>query len=164
MTQTNDPNPADSTQRGQFGIQRIYVKDISFETPNSPAIFREQWTPAVNLELHSESKALEPNVYEVVISITVTVKVGELTAFLAEVRQAGIFSIQGLDAPQLGPTLGAFCPNILFPYAREAVSDLVVRGGFPPLYIAPVNFDALYAEQVRRHQQTQQAPASGAPH
>jgi len=144
-----------ATTDGQFAIHKIYVKDLSFETPNSPAIFRGEWRPQLDVQLHSEAKRIEPDVYEVVLTVTVTTKLQQTTAFLVEVQQAGIFGIAGVPEGHLGPMLGSFCPNLLFPYVRETVSDLVTRGGFPQLLLAPVNFDALYArhlEDARRAQ------------
>ncbi|WP_298440834.1 protein-export chaperone SecB [uncultured Ferrimonas sp.] len=135
-----------------FQIQRVYTKDISFETPNSPAIFQKEWKPEVKLDLDTRSNKLADDTYEVIISITVTVKVEEDTAFLAEVQQAGIFTVANLPEPQLAHALGAGCPNILFPYAREAVASLVNRGTFPPLNLAPVNFDALFAQYMQKRQ------------
>ncbi|WP_163934015.1 protein-export chaperone SecB [Paraferrimonas sp. SM1919] len=143
-------------QAPQFNIQRVYTKDISFETPNSPAIFQKEWNPEVKLDLDTRSNKLAENVFEVVLTLTVTASIGEETAFLAEVQQAGIFSIEGLTEQQLAHSLGAYCPNVLFPYARETVSNLVNRGTFPQLNLAPVNFDALFAQYV---QQSQQAAA-----
>ncbi|WP_028116610.1 protein-export chaperone SecB [Ferrimonas senticii] len=133
-----------------FQIQRIYTKDISFETPNSPAIFQKEWKPEVKLDLDTRSSKLADDTYEVVIAITVTVKVENDTAFLAEVQQAGIFTVANLPEGQLAHALGAGCPNILFPYAREAVASLVNRGTFPPLNLAPVNFDALFAQYLQK--------------
>ena len=143
----------------QFAIQKIYVKDLSFETPHSPAIFSVEWRPDVNLNLSSEAQSLASDVYEVVLAVTVTVKVGDKTAFLVEVQQAGVFNARGFGQQDLSQMLGSYCPNILFPYAREAVSDLVVRGGFPQLLLAPVNFDALYAQHLSQ-QTASQAPAT----
>lgn len=141
-----------SEQQVQFSIQRIYVKDTSFEAPNLPELFREaqDWRPEINMDLNTSSSVLEEGVHEVVLSLTVTAKLGEKTAFLVEIQQAGIFQANGLDNDQLGHTLGAYCPNILYPYAREAVSSLTARGGFPPLHLAPVNFDALYAQHLQQ--------------
>jgi len=136
----------------QFSIQRIYTKDISFETPNSPEIFTKDWKPDVKLDLDNRSSKLEEGVYEVVLSLTVTATVEEKTAFLCEVQQAGIFVIGNLPEAQLAHMLGAFCPNTLFPYARETVSNLVNRGTFPALNLAPVNFDALFAQYVQQAQ------------
>lgn len=130
-----------------FSIQRIYLKDASFETPHSPHIFRSEWQPRVDIELQTGSTLLEEGVYEVVIGITATAVVGDKVAFLAEVKQAGIFTVSQFPEDQMGPMLGIVCPNILFPYAREAISNSVVRGSFPQLNIDPVNFEALYMQQ-----------------
>lgn len=138
----------------QFSIQKIYTKDVSFETPKSPKIFIEKWEPSVDFNLGTRVEPLEPNLYEVGLTVTVTVKSGESIAYLVEVTQAGIFSLSEFTEQEMGPMLGSFCPNILFPYAREAVSDLVAKGGFPQLLLAPVNFDALYAQHLQQHQQS----------
>ncbi len=142
-------------------IQKIYCKDISFEAPNSPQIFRQQWQPEVSLQLGNSAQTLSEGIHEVVLSITVTVKIGDKTALLVEVQQAGIFNIKGYGEKELAAMVGSFCPNILFPYAREAISDLVVRGGFPQLLLAPVNFDALYQQHLRQ-QNKEQANGDGA--
>ena len=152
MTDQQNTEAAEA-QGPQFSLQRIYVRDLSFEAPKSPAIFRQEWTPSVALDLNTRQKALEGDFHEVVLTLSVTVKNGEEVAFIAEVQQAGIFLIQGLDAASMSHTLGAFCPNILFPYAREALDSLVTRGSFPALMLAPVNFDALYAQELQRIQQ-----------
>lgn len=145
----------------QFSLQRIYVRDLSFEAPKSPEIFRKEWAPNVALDLNTKQKALEGDFHEVVLTLSVTVKTGEETAFIAEVQQAGIFLIKGLDAASMSHTLGAFCPNILFPYAREALDSLVTRGSFPALMLSPVNFDALYAQELQRMQASEgQAPTA----
>lgn len=144
----------------QFEIQRLYIKDTSFESPNTPQIFREEWKPEVNIEIQTKSVILEGAVHEVVLTVTATTKISGKTAFLVEVQQAGIFTIGGFEKAQLAQMLGSFCPNVLFPYAREAMSDLVVRGGFPPLYLTPVNFDALYAQHL---QQQSEKDAAGKP-
>jgi preprotein translocase subunit SecB len=144
-----------NTQQEQFGIQNLYVKDISFETPQSPQIFMEDWKPKMEYEISNNINHLEENYFEVVLNITVTVKVEEKTAFLVEVHQAGIFVLSGFAQDHLNYMLNTYCPTILYPYARELISNLVTRGGFQPLLLAPVNFEALYAEQ----QQQQQAQA-----
>jgi preprotein translocase subunit SecB len=143
----------------QFAIQKIYTKDLSFETPNSPKIFTETWEPSVEFNLGTHVEPLENSFFEINLTITITVKNKETVAYLVEVNQAGIFSLGGFSEQEMGPMVGSFCPNILFPYAREVVSDLIVRGGFPQLLLAPVNFDALYAQHL---QQVQQAPGSEA--
>jgi preprotein translocase subunit SecB len=142
----------------QFAIQKIYTKDMSFETPNSPKIFTEKWEPSVEFNLSTNVLTLEAPLYEVALTITITVKCGATIAYLVEIIQAGIFTLSGFSDQELGPMIGSFCPNILFPYAREAVSDLVAKGGFPQLLLAPVNFDALYAQHLQQLQQ--QAPSS----
>jgi len=144
-----------------FNIQRIYIKDVSFEAPNAPAIFKDEWKPEVNVDLHTKTNDLEKDVYDVVLHLTVTVKMGETTAFLVEVHQAGIFTIKGFPKEQLSHALGSMCPNILYPYAREAISDLVTRGGFPQLLLAPVNFDALYMQHLEQ-QKNQESGAANA--
>ncbi len=159
MTEQNQAAATAEQQGPQFSIQRIFIKDVSFETPNSPAIFQKEWTPEVKLDLDSRSNKLDEGVFEVVLSITVTATVGEETAFLCEVAQAGIFTISELEDGQMAHMLGAYCPNILFPYARELVASLVNRGTFPQLNLSPVNFDALFAQYVQQQQAAQQADA-----
>jgi len=132
----------------QFEIQRIFVKDLSFEAPNTPHTFTEEWKPEVSLNLETKSNRIQDDLHEVVLSITATVTSSKKTAFLIEVHQAGVFMVKSFPDDQLHQMLGSFCPNILFPYAREVVSDMVVRGGFPQLILAPVNFDALYAQHM----------------
>ncbi len=136
----------------QFALQRIYTKDISFETPNSPAIFIEEWKPDVNVDLNTASTLLQEGLYEVVVTVTVTTKVGDKTAYLAEAQQAGIFAISGFGEQELGGMIHSYCPNVLFPYAREVISDLVNKGSFPQLLLAPINFDALYAQHLQQQQ------------
>lgn len=152
MTDQATTGAAQEAQGPQFSLQRIYVRDLSFEAPKSPEIFRQEWTPSVELDLNTRQKPLEGDFHEVVLTLSVTVKTAGETAFIAEVQQAGIFLISGLDAAAMSHTLGAFCPNILFPYAREALDNLVTRGSFPALMLAPVNFDALYAQELGRIQ------------
>ncbi|MGD8926782.1 MAG: protein-export chaperone SecB, partial [Thioalkalispiraceae bacterium] len=139
-----------------FNIQKIYTKDISFESPNCPTIFTEEWKPANNLDLNTNATPIGENTYEVVLSLTVTTKLGDNTAYLCEIHQAGIFYISGFEDSDLHAMLGSFCPNILFPYAREAVSDIVTRGGFPQLLLAPINFDALYAQHMQEQANAEQ--------
>jgi len=152
MTDQATTGAAQEAQGPQFSLQRIYVRDLSFEAPKSPEIFRQEWTPSVELDLNTRQKPLEGDFHEVVLTLSVTVKTAGEVAFIAEVQQAGIFLISGLDAAAMSHTLGAFCPNILFPYAREALDNLVTRGSFPALMLAPVNFDALYAQELGRMQ------------
>ncbi len=143
---------ANTEAQQNFQIQRIFLKDTSFEAPNSPEIFQKEWNPDVKLDLDTQSRELAENVYEVVLRLTTTVKNEEENAFLCEVQQAGIFSVEGMDGNQLAHCLGAFCPNILFPYARETISSLVVKGTFPQLNLAPINFDALFMNYLESQQ------------
>jgi preprotein translocase subunit SecB len=149
----------------QFSIQRIYTKDVSFETPNSPAIFQKDWQPEIKLDLDTRSNKLADNTYEVVLAVTVTATVDGLTAFLAEVQQAGIFTIGNIPEAALAHTIGSFCPTTLFPYARESVANLVNRGSFPQFNLAPVNFEALFASYLKqRTEDAEAAPASTETH
>jgi preprotein translocase subunit SecB len=144
----------------QFALQKIYLKDTSFETPNSPEIFTEEWKPDVNVELQTNGKPLADGVMEVVLTVTVTAKLGDKIAYLAEVHQAGVFTMVGFSGDELAHMQGSYCPSLLFPYSREAVSDLVGKGGFPQLLLAPVNFDALLAQ----HKQQQAESSDEAVH
>ena len=154
----NKTNEAANTKEAapEFSIQRLYLKDLSLESPNSPKIFLEQWNPELNMDLSTKTQALENSTHEVELTVTVTVKVKETTAFLIEVKQAGIFTISGFPEEQLGPMLGSFCPNVLYPYAREAITSAVMKAGFPQLYLAPVNFDALYEQHRQQAESTEE--------
>jgi preprotein translocase subunit SecB len=146
----------------QFSIQKLYIKDVSFESPDTPAVFTfSSWEPQIELNLNNASKPVSEGVYEVVMSITATVRNNGKTAFLVEVQQAGLFNISGFSEQDTKYILGAQCMNILFPYAREVVSDLTNRGGFPPLLLNPVNFDALYAQAMQKQQAEAEAGAGG---
>ncbi len=151
---------AESNPEQQFAIQRIYTKDLSYEAPSVPKVFSSEWKPELNLDINTKTNALEGDMHEVVLSLTVTVKNQNENAFLVEVHQAGIFQIKGFDADQLKQTLGAFCPSVLYPYAREVVSDVVTRGGFPQLILAPVNFDALSAQSQSQGAKQKEGAAS----
>ena len=142
----------------QFALQRIYLKDCSFESPRSPKVFQQQWQPHVNFDIKTRSEQVQDDVYQVILSLTVEAKLEEQSAFLAEVHQAGIFTLKNFTAVQREPILAAVCPNILFPYARESIDTLVVKGSFPALMLAPVNFDMLY--QQKKQQQAQAAQAT----
>ncbi len=145
-----------SEENQQFAIQKLYLKDVSFESPNSPQAFTDgDWQPQVNVQLNSGNKVISQDTYEVVLEITVTAKQNEKTAFLVELKQAGIFTISGFPEENLGGMLGAYCPETLFPYAREAISELISKGGFPQLLLQPVNFNALYTQQVQQQQAAQ---------
>lgn len=141
----------------EFGIQRIYLKDASFESPKAPDGFRQPWKPKINLEVNSKNQALQDDLFEVVLVVTATAKSeSDETIYLVEVHQAGIFLLKGLSDEERARTLGSYCPSHLFPYAREAIDGLVVKGSFPPLSLAPVNFEAVYGEAMRqRSEQTE---------
>lgn len=134
----------------EFSIQRLYLKDLSLETPNSPAIFLEQWTPEVAMDIGTKTQVLEGDNHEVELTVTVTVKVAEKVAFIVEAKQAGIFLISRFAEDQVAPMLGSFCPNVLYPYVREVITSAVMKAGFPQLYLSPVNFDALYEQHKQK--------------
>lgn len=145
-----------SEENQQFTIQKIYLKDVSFESPISPQAFTSgDWQPQINVQINSSNQAIADDTYEVVLNITVTAKHDDKTAFLAEIKQAGIFTIAGFEQENLGGMIGAYCPETLFPYAREAISELVSKGGFPQLLLAPVNFNALYTQQMQQQAEAQ---------
>ena len=127
-----------------FSIEKVYVKDLSLEIPNAPQVFLERDAPMVDIQLHHNSTGVEQGVYETVLTVTVTAKANDKTMFLVEVAQAGIFVVRNVPAQELEAILGVACPNILFPYVREVISDVVVRAGFPPVILSPVNFEAIY--------------------
>ena len=148
QSQTNQP---------VFSIEKVYVKDLSLEIPNAPQSFLERDAPTVDVQLHHNSTGVEEGVYQTVLTVTVTAKVNDKTLFLVEAAQAGIFVIRNVPAQELEAVLAIACPNILFPYAREVVSDTVTRAGFPPVVLSPVNFEAIY--QAQRDPQPPQQPA-----
>jgi len=168
MSEENQPdvNQADVNQpdvNQQFAIQKIYLKDVSLESPHSPQVFGDgEWKPEINVQINSTNQSLGEDIYEVVLTITVTAKQGENTAFLVEVKQAGVFTIGGFSEENLAGMIGAYCPESLFPYAREAISDLVTKGGFPQLLLAPVNFNALFAQQMQQQQAAATADVTNA--
>ncbi|MCA6064247.1 protein-export chaperone SecB [Thalassolituus marinus] len=148
-------------QQPQFALQRIYIKDASFEAPNSPQAFTKEWKPEVKLDLNSGARKLDDNHYEVFVKVTVTATNADETAFLVELVQAGLFTMANIPEAQMKPMLGAMCPNILFPYLRESIDSMVVKGGFPALMLAPINFDALYQQKLAQEaQQTAAAETS----
>ena len=130
-----------------FAIEKIYVKDLSLEIPNAPTIFLERETPEINMQLGGKNQTIEESLYEVLLTVTVTAKIKDKIMFLVEVKQAGIFRIQNLSNEEIDPVLGIGCPNILFPYLREVVSDVVTRAGFPPVILSPVNFEGIYQQK-----------------
>ncbi len=148
---------ADEPQQAKFSVQKIYLKDVSFESPGAPGIYQERGEPELKLNLQQRVQSIGEQLYEVVLTVTVTCKLGEKTAYLAEVQQAGVFGLAGFEQDQLQTTLGAYCPTILFPYARQQISDLVLHGGFQPLLLQPVNFDQLYADQIRKRVEAAEA-------
>lgn len=142
-----------------FAIEKLYVKDLSVEVPNAPAIFSEHTGPEVGIQLQTAAQNLGDDAFEVVLTVTVTAKIGDKTMFLVEVGQSGIFRVRNIPAENLEPLLSIACPNILFPYAREVVSDCVSRAGFAPVVLQPVNFEALYAARAQQ-QEAEAAPAT----
>lgn len=161
----NSQNPGSTATEGpQIGLQKIYLKDSSFEAPNSPAIFSGDWKPKLTINLATRNSDLGNDAWEVVLELSVEAKQGETVAFLVEVQQAGIFVFRGLDEDDKGQLLKTFCPTQLYPYAREAVADLVGKGGFPQLHLQPVSFDAMVAaaeaeRSAREESAENQAPA-----
>ena len=148
---------SDAQNQPVFSIEKLYVKDISLEIPNAPQVFLEREAPQVDIQLHHESTNIDEGVFQTVLTVTVTAKVKEKTLFLAEVGQAGIFVIRNVPQGDMDPILGIACPNILYPYVREVVSDVVGRAGFPPVVLSPVNFEGLY--QAQKQAQAEQQPA-----
>ena len=148
---------SESSQKPTFTIQRIFVKDSSFESPNAPGVFLKDWKPEVNVDFQTKARRLEDNFHEIVLSVTATVKNEGDTAFCVEVHQAGVFAISDFPEEQHNHVIGSLCPGILYPYAREAISDMVSKGGFPQLLLSPINFDALYMQ----HLEEQKKAANG---
>lgn len=145
----------------QFNIKKVYLKDVSFESPNSPALFtEEQFQPELNVQINTEGQTVGEDMHEVSLTVTVTAKHNDKTAFLVEVKQAGLFQMSGFEQEQIGGMIGAYCPEVLFPFVRETIADLVTKGGFPQVLLAPVNFNALYMQ----HQQQQQEQSGGTAH
>ncbi len=143
-----------------FQLHRIYIKDLSFESPNSPRVFIGDWQPKHGLNLNTQINRIDELTFEVILSVTVTTHLGDQTAFIVEVQQAGLVGVKGFSEQELGPLLGAYCPNLLFPYAREAISDLVGKGSFPQLLLQPVNFEVLYAQRQREMMEEMKKQAS----
>ena len=169
MTEETTAAAEAPAQEAKFAIQRIYLKDLSFETPQGPAAFDKQWQPKVSQDLSTKSAKLGDNLYEVALRLTITVSDSEDTIYLIEVEQGGMFSIEGLTDQQLTHVINTNCPNLLFPYAREAIDNVLTKGSFPPLMIPPINFDALYANAVQQQaaakaQEGDTTEAEGAKH
>ncbi|NBS26384.1 MAG: protein-export chaperone SecB [Gammaproteobacteria bacterium] len=152
--------PGSDPSQQRFGVQRVYIKDVSFEAPDTPDVFRRQYNPQVNFSINNRSNQIEDGIYEVVLRLTADVKQDDKTVFLVEIEQAGIFEIRGVEGEQLEQVLTITCPNVLFPYGREAIDALVTRGSFPALLLAPINFENIYL-QAKQQQQAQQAQAAG---
>ena len=155
MTEQTTPNAAagaaDAAPARQVLLQKIYLKDASLEVPLAPDVFTRQWQPQLDVQVNTELKTLPQDHYQLMLSVTVTAKLGEDVAFLAEVHQAGVFIVRGFDNPaEKHAVLGAFCPGQVFPFARDAIADLVQRGGFPQLLLQPINFEALYVEHQQK--------------
>ena len=146
-------------QQPVFNIEKLFVKDLSVEVPNAPAIYMEREAPQIDVNMSTDSRPLGEDLYQTSITVTATAKVGDKTMFLVECTQSGIFRIQNVPQEQIPMVLGIGCPNIVFPYLRETVSDVIIRAGFPPLLLNPVNFEALYLQQQQQAQQQQAAPA-----
>jgi preprotein translocase subunit SecB len=140
-------------QQPVFNIEKIYVKDLSLEVPNAPGIFLEREAPQIDVQLHTESAAVSEGVYHSVLTVTVTAKIKDKTMFLVEASHAGIFQIRNIPQAEMEPILGIACPNILFPYVREVISDATSRAGFPPVMLNPMNFEVLYQQQQEQKQQ-----------
>ncbi len=162
MAEESAQGPAAGEQpiTGQLAIQKIYVKDISFEAPNSPGIFSSELNPSADVHFANKTTALDADNHEVVLTVTVKVQQDDRTIYLVEVQQAGIFTIRGFPEEHLPAILATACPNTLFPFAREAICDLIVKGGFPQLLLAPVNFEVLYAQELQRRQASQNEPGA----
>ena len=143
----------ESGEAARLALQRVYTKDLSFECPGAPAVFQQEWKPTVGVDLRTNSAKIDDANFEVVLTVTITTKLGEQTAYIAEVQQAGIFLIQGLEGEVLRRVLATMCPNTLFPYARESIDALVTKGTFPPLMLAQVSFEALYQQAMLKAQQ-----------
>ena len=150
--QNQDAAAQEQQPQAQFQLQKLYVKDVSFELPNAPQIFQEDGQVEIKMNLAQKVDNLAENVHEVVLTVTVTASLGEKTAYLAEVHQAGIFSIAGLNEQAMHAALNTLCPHTLFPYARRAITDMVADGGFPPLVLQPINFDQIYAQRLQEAQ------------
>lgn len=153
---------AQQTLTGQLAIQKIYLKDMSFEAPNSPGVFTGEMNPSADVHFENRTTALDEDNHEVVLTVTVKVQQDDRTVYLVEVQQAGIFTIRGFPQEHLPAILATACPNTLFPFAREAICDIVVKGGFPQLLLAPVNFEMLYAQELQRRQASE--AGAGAAH
>lgn len=153
-TKKNTESNEEQAAGPQVGIQRLYVKNTSFESPKAPKVFLNEWKPELHIDFHTKTQLVEGDLHEVILIVTVTVKLQEEVAFVVEVHQAGIFLLSGFDEAQLKQVLGAYCPSVLYPYARSVITNMVIDGGFPQLYLAPVNFDAMYQQHLTEDGET----------
>ena len=161
---TGDNGAASGGEKGQvqFRIERLFLKDSSFESPNSPEVFIKQWRPEIKVDINTRANSLGEDLQEVILTATITATLeDEMVGFIVEVQQAGIFLIQGAEPAQLSQIIGIACPNTLFPYLRESIDNLVVKGGFPALQLAQVNFEALYGQAMQEREQREQASSDG---
>ena len=158
MADPAQPQPSSEQNQPSFQIEKVYVKDLSLEIPNAPHVFVQPVQPQLEVQIHTNAAQFAEGYYECSVTATVTAKAGERTLFLAEVAQAGIFAVRNVPAQELDPLLGIGCPTILFPYLRESISDLVTRGGFPPVLLSPVSFEAIYMQRLQQ-QGAAQRPA-----
>ena len=145
-------------QAASFQIEKIYVKDLSLEIPHAPQVFAEQVQPQIDIQIQSGESRFRDDFWEVTLSVTVTARAGERTVFLAEAVQAGLFALRNIPESDMGPVLGIACPTVLFPYARETISDLITRGGFPPLLLTPISFEQLYVQRLQQQQEQGSTP------
>ena len=161
---TGDNGAASGGEKGQvqFRIERLFLKDSSFESPNSPEVFIKQWRPEIKVDINTRANSLGENLQEVILTATITATLeDEMVGFIVEVQHAGIFLIQGAEPAQLSQIIGIACPNTLFPYLRESIDNMVVKGGFPALQLAQVNFEALYVQAMQEREQREQASSDG---
>ena len=148
----------------QFSIQRVYLKDLSFETPQGPAVFNKKWQPKVNQDLNTKTRQVEDGIYEVALRVTITMADGEDTIYVVEAEQAGLFNIKGFSEEQLPQILNTTCPGILFPYLRETLDNIVTKGSFPALLLPPINFDALFANAMQQAAEEKKGEGKGTKH
>jgi len=161
MAEENNVAATDPTQeqpkQGEIGVQKLFLKDVSFEAPAAPEIFRDSGQTDINLNLSQTVKEFETDIYEVILSVTITAKLGDKTAYLVEVQQGGLFGVRGFEKQQVHAILGSYCPQILYPYARSLIADLVAHGGFPPLVLQHVDFNAVYLAHLKQQQEANAA-------
>lgn len=161
---TEENKAGDGQPQQQFAVQRIYLKDVSFETPLGVEAFKQEWKPSINQDMSTAVNKIDEHNMEVALTLTITAKLGEKTAFLVEVKQAGIFLASGFEDEQLARIANSTCPGILFPYAREAIDNLLTKGSFPALHLPPVNFDALFAQAMAQQAQKQESGEAESAH